>query len=315
MRQCIWNAVSKASSIGICGHVRPDGDCVGSCMAMYLYIKKLYPEKKVYVYFEQIPESFMYLNGIHEAITDYKDYNVDTFISLDCSDSERLGEARALFEKAATKINIDHHISNISFGDINHFEPESSSTCEVVFELFDEERIDKDIAMCLYTGMIHDTGVFSYSNTSKRTMEIGGKLIAKGIDHSKIINESFYESSLENNRILGRCLLDSKLLFDNKLIYFVITKDIFDEYKATPADTEGVVSKLLLTKGAEVSLLVYQLDENEYKASLRSKSYVDVSKIALKYGGGGHIKASGCTLTGDLDKKFAMLLDDIKNAL
>ena len=315
MKQMIWNKVSEAEIIGISGHIRPDGDCIGSCMAMYQYIKKYYPDKKVYVYLESVPDVFVYINGIDEVITDYEDKNADLFISLDCSDIERLGGAKDLFIKTKNTINIDHHVSNMSFADINHFVPESSSACEVLYELLDENKVDYDIATSLYTGIIHDTGVLKYSNTSKRTLQIAGELIDKNIDFTSIIDESFYEKTYTQNLILGRCLLESRLICGGKGVVSIATADIMKEYGATKADLDGIVNAILLTKGVEIAVFIYELEENVYKVSLRAAKYADVNAIAGLFGGGGHVKAAGCTINGNFEEGIEKLLVEVEKAL
>lgn len=312
IKSTIWKTVEKAEVIAICGHVRPDGDCVGSCMALYLYIKKLYPEKKVYLYMENIPEVFGYICDGHNIITDYSDTKPDLFISLDCSDSERLGDAIIMFNNALHTINIDHHISNISFAEINYFDADSSSTCEVLYELMNVDMIDTEIATALYTGIIHDSGVFQYSNTSKRTMEIGGCLIEKGVKHDIIIDESFYEKSYRQNLLMARCILESKLYLDNTCIVSVATKEIMDEYDAKTADLDGIVNQLRITKGTDCAVFMHEINNNEFKVSLRANNDMDVSQVALMYGGGGHVKAAGCTMQGTQSEIISRLLESIE---
>lgn len=312
IKDIVWTTVSKAKKIAICGHVRPDGDCVGSCMALYLYIRKVYPEKEVYVYMENIPEVFGYICDAYDVITDYIDSNPDVFISLDCSDSERLGNALCMFNKTPDTINIDHHISNLSFAKINHFVPDSSSTCEVLYELLDDKYIDTEIATALYTGIIHDSGIFQYSNTSKRTMEIGGRLIDKGVKHDIIIDESFYKKSYTQNLLMARCVLDSKLYLDDTCIVSVATKQIMDEYGADSSDLEGIVNQLRITRGTDCAVFIYEVNDNEYKVSLRANNDMDVSQVALMYGGGGHIKAAGCTMTGTSKEIISKLINSIE---
>ncbi len=311
MKNKIWEMVNDAKIIAIGGHIRPDGDCVGSCVSMYQYIKKICPDKQVYVYFDEVQEIFDYLIKKAECIFDYRDVSADLFMTVDASDMKRLGDAGIYIEKAEHVINIDHHISNTLFGDINVVYPESSSTCEVLYELFNEELIDKDIAESLFTGIIHDTGVFQYSNVSKRTMEIGGILKEKGIDSDRIIDETFYEKTYKQNLLLGRCLLSSKLYLDGKCIVSIATKETFDEFDAVFSDTEGIVNQLRITKGIKVAAFIYELCEDEYKVSLRANQNVDVSKVCAVFGGGGHVKAAGCTLYGDIDTQLERLLEQI----
>lgn len=315
MCESIWNSVRNSRIIGISGHIRPDGDCIGAAMSMYLYIKKMYADKEVYVYFESIPERFRYIKDIDEAVTDYEDKHADLFISVDCSDPERLGGARRLFDKADVTINIDHHISNLSFADVNHFAADSSSTCEVLYELYDKNAVDYDIAVCLYTGISHDTGVFKYSNTSGRTMQITGELIEKGINFTEILEKTFFEKTYVQNLVLGRCLLESKRLLDGRIIITTATQEMMDEYGADKDDLDGIVNAILQTKGAEAAVFVYQLGDDEFKVSLRASGNADMSRIALMYGGGGHVKAAGCTIKGDVKAGLESLLRELESEL
>lgn len=315
MKNEIFRIIEMSDTIAVGGHVHVDGDCAGSCLAFYQYIKKLYPDKTVYVYSDKIPEVFDYIKGYEAAGAEVIKEPVDLFISLDCSSEDRLCDKDECFNSASYTINIDHHISNTEFAQINIVEPDASSTCEVVFKLFDEDMIDKDMAEALYTGIVHDTGVFAYSNTSRKTMEIAGFLIEKGIETDRIIDESFYEKTYKQNLILGRCLTESRLYLCGKCIVSVATKDILNEYGAEPEDLDGIVNQLRITKGVKAAVFIYQLKDNEYKASLRANGNVDVSKAALVFGGGGHVKAAGCTLYGNIKEEFNRLLKEIEKQI
>lgn len=311
----VYKCIEASDTIAIGGHVRPDGDCTGSCLAFYQYIRKVYPDKKVYVYSDKIPEIFNYIKGYEAASSEDLPESPDLFISLDCSSIDRLVDGGKRFSEAKYTVNIDHHISNTGFAQINMVESAASSTCEVIFGLFDEDVIDSDIATALYTGIIHDTGVFAYSNTSRRTMEIGGFLIEKGIDTDRIIDESFYEKTYKQNLLLGRCLLESRLILDGRCIISVATREIMDEYEATPEDFEGIVNQLRITKGVKVAIFIYQLSEDEYKVSMRANGSVDVSRAAVVFGGGGHVKAAGCSLRGNLKEELDKLIDEVKKQI
>lgn len=315
MKNSVWDIVENSDTIAIGGHVRPDGDCAGSCLAFYQYIKKVYPDKTVTLFSDKIPEVFNYIKGYEMA--DLKEIlkPLDLFISLDCSSPDRLYDKGEYFNLAKHTINIDHHISNTGFARLNFVEPKASSTCEVVFGLFDKSMIDLDIATALYTGIIHDTGVFAYSNTSGKTMEIAGFLLEKGVDAAKIIDESFYEKTYKQNLVLGRCILESRLILSDKCIISTATEDIMKEYDVTPADLEGIVSQLRLTKGVKAAIFIYQLNEGEYKVSLRANGNVDVSRAALEFGGGGHVKAAGCTLYGNLEEETEKIIAAVEKQI
>ena len=288
-----------AKSIVISGHIRPDGDCVGSCMAVYLYLKKIMPEADVRVCLEQPPEIFSCIKDFDKIDTEFQiDGEPDVFIALDC-EKTRLGEAEAVFDRAKKTINIDHHISNVKgCGEVNYVVPEASSASELVFDVLEEEEMDMEIAKAIYIGMIHDTGIFQYSNTSPKTLQIAAKLIGYGFDFPALIDETFYEKTYVQNQILGRALLESIVFMDGKCIVSYVDRKTMDFYHATSKDLDGVVSQLRLTKGVECAIFMYEIDTLQYKVSMRSCKYVDVSKVASQFGGGGHKRAAGCTMNG-----------------
>ena len=291
--------LEQADKIAIGGHVRPDGDCVGSCMGMYLYIKENFPDKHVDVYLEDIPESFKFLKDIdvlrHE-IDETEKY--DLFICQDCGDKERLGFSAPLFDSAAHTFCIDHHISNQEFAEKNYVIADASSTSELVYNLFDKEKISLNIAEALYLGIVHDTGVFQYSCASPSTFRAAADLLEKGVDATTLIQKTFYEKTYAQNQILGRALLESILFMDGKCIASYIKKRVMEFYGITPKDLEGIVSQMRNTEGVEVAVFMYEIEPNVYKVSLRATNDVDVSRVAQKFGGGGHKKAAGLTMSG-----------------
>ncbi len=305
--------IKKADTIAIGGHVRPDGDCVGSCMGLYSYIVEQFPEKNVTVYLEEIPASFAYLE-IPEAYEE-KTNVYDLFLSLDCGSSDRLGDVERIMNQAKRVVNIDHHISNTMFGDENHVEAKASSTSEVLCGLLEMEKISFFSAQAFYTGIIHDTGVFKHSNTSARTMAFAGQLMEKGIPYGTIIDESFYQKTYKQLQIMGRCLLESVRVMDGKCIFSVVSQHTMDFYEAKPSDLDGVIDELRTTEGVEVAILLTQKDTVEYKVSMRSNQIVDVSKIATFFGGGGHIRAAGCTVKGSAHDVINNLTEHIEKQL
>ncbi len=291
--------LKDANTIAIGGHIRPDGDCVGSCIGLYQYIKDNYKDKKADVYLEEFPESFRCLKAaeeIHHEIPDGVNY--DLFICLDCGDKERLGFSGHLFDTARRTYCIDHHISNAGFAQEDYIVPDASSTSELVYNLLEEEKVSLDTATALYLGIVHDTGVFQYSCAAPSTFRIAAKLLEKGVDGPKIIQDTFYEKTYAQNQILGRALLESILFMDKTCIASYITKKTMDFYGVGVKDLEGIVSQLRVTKGVEVAIFMYETDTNIYKVSLRSKDQIDVSRIAKYFGGGGHKRAAGLTMAG-----------------
>lgn len=284
---------------GIAGHIRPDGDCTGSCLALYQYLCMYYPEVSTDVYLEEIPNSFHMLTGADEIRHELpEDTGYDVFFALDCGDTKRLGFAGTLFEQAKKTVCIDHHVSNLAFSDVNQIVPDASSTSELIYDLLEKEKITKEIAEALYLGIVHDTGVFQYSCTKPSTMEAAAELLRKGIDGPKIIEKTFFEKTYAQNQVLGKALLESIRLMDGKIIFSYITKKSMNFFGVKAKDLEGIVSQLRVTSGVEVAIFLYELECGEFKVSLRSRESVDVSKVAQYFGGGGHVRAAGLTFRG-----------------
>ena len=290
--------LEQTGSVVILGHVRPDGDCLGSTLGLYHYIQTNYPAIRAAVYLEESSPKFGYLAGYDAILHETDEERYELCICLDCGDEERLGSFGVFLANASKSLCLDHHITNTRFCEVNLVSENASSTCEVLFEQLDEEKIDKAAAECLYTGLIHDTGVFKYSCTSARTMEIAGKLMAKGIDFGSSIDNSFYKKTYVQNQILGRALLESITFLDGKCIFSALRQSEMEFYGVNGKDMDGIIDQLRLTEGVEVAIFMYQTGPQEFKVSLRSQNAVDVSRIASYFGGGGHVRAAGCTMSG-----------------
>lgn len=296
----LWQKVKEAETIAISGHTNPDGDCVGACLSVCTYILDLFPEKQVDILLEPISEKFAFLKHA-DRISQEKHTKeaYDVYFSLDCSDTERLQDFREEFARAKCKICVDHHVTNQGFGDLRFIDPEASSTCEILYFLFEEKKISLECAQAIYLGLIHDTGVFKHSNTTRTVMEIAGILLEKGVRPDFMIDETFYKKTYIQNQILGRALMESILLMDGKIIFSVLKKKDLDLYGVSSEDLEGIIDQLRVTEGVECALFLYEKEEGRFKVSMRSNGTVDVSKVALSFGGGGHAKAAGCTVDGN----------------
>lgn len=312
----LLDEIRKASTIALGGHERPDGDCVGSSMGLYLYIKENFPEKEVSVYLEDIPFTFRFMKcseEIRHEATKGKEY--DLFVMLDCGEAERLGFAGCVYENAKKTFCVDHHVSNKGLADVNYIRHEASSTSELVFELLDCERISKSSAECLYTGIVHDTGVFRYSCTAPSTMRAAACLMEKGIDSTGIISKSFDEKTFVQNQMLGKALLKSTMVLGNRCIMSFITGEEMDAYQVQPKHLDGIVSQLKLTKGAEVAIFMYELSDGVYKVSMRASESVDVSLVAQYFEGGGHKRAAGFTKKGTVEEIMDALAPQLEKQM
>ena len=269
----------------IVGHVSPDGDAVGSTAALFLYVRRNYPWIDAELYLERPKESLMFLPGLSDVFFETPEESTrDLFVSCDVSSTDRFGVAGNLFPLAKKTFCIDHHVSNPLFADINVVDADASSCAEVLYGLMDPAKIDLDIATALYTGLVHDSGVFQYSNTRGKTWQ---------------------------SRILGKVLQESELYMDGKVIVGSVTLGDMSSFEVTKKDLDGIVSEMRLVQGVLAAVFIYETEPGVFKVSLRSNGDLDVSRAAGTFGGGGHIKAAGCTIQGTIPNVRRMLLDEL----
>lgn len=300
----------NARTVAVFGHVRPDGDCAGSTLALYNYISDNYPDMVVKVFLEKFPDSYKILRGADVVLPCYSDdafgdYGCDVAFLLDTPSFERVGaNGVACLNAAKVKCNVDHHISNpLNLCDKNVVEPEASSASEVLYFLLDKNKIGVETASCLYLGIVHDTGAFKFSCTGKRTMNVVGDLIDKGVDFAKIVNETYYTRTYKQTLITGYALQKSELGLDGKVIISFVTEDDMKNYDVAPVDLSNVIDTLREVSGTEVAVFLYPVN-GRYKISMRSNYYVDVNAIARNFGGGGHVRAAGADT--DYSPEFAI---------
>lgn len=299
MSNLLNEVLDGVNNVVLLGHLHPDGDCVGTCLGMYNYLSENYPQLTVDLYLDHPAGKFSYMKNFARIKTEMEPGKVyELCITLDSSDAQRLGIFLPYFQDAGATLCIDHHVTNKGFAGKNHVVPSASSCSEVLYTLLEDSKISRNTAECLYTGIVHDTGVFKYSNTSKRTMEIAGNLVDKGLNSAKIIDDSFYRKTYVQNQVLGRALLESFLFMDGRCIFTALKQKDLDFYGADSNDLDGIIDQLRITEGVECAVFIYEKEPHVYKVSMRSNDYVDVSKIASYFGGGGHVRAAGCTISG-----------------
>lgn len=314
------NAASRAERILVAGHVRPDGDCVGSVVAAGRYLRNAFPDKCIHGYLETMPERFAFLaegeeEGMFSQGRSLPKDAYDLCIVVDSSDPDRLGDAREAFDRAESTLVVDHHVSNPLYGKENVVEADASSTCEVLYGLMEPEYVDEGVAEALYIGIVTDSGGFRYPNTSRKTMEIAGELMEKGIPFHEDMDRCFYERTYTQTQLLGRTLLASMRLMEGKCIVAAITRRMMEFYGAKTEDIDGIIDQLRIIKGVEVAILLHETGHQEYKVSMRSNQVVDVSKVAVYFGGGGHVRAAGCTMRGSIHDVCNNLTEHIEMQL
>ncbi len=310
---CLEDFLEGVHTIAIAGHVNPDGDCIGSCLGAWLYLRDNYPQIQAQVYLQPVREVFGFIEGLDQVRSQYREeQDYDLLILLDISSQDRIGVAGACIKHARKTLCIDHHITNRGTYTWLFNDPKASSASEVLFRFLDPEKISKACAEALYTGFVHDTGVFQYPATSPDTLRAAAVLMEKGIAFSRIIDESFFQKTYGQNRMLGKVLMESKLVLEGKCVIGVANQQAMEEYGVEARDMDGIVAQLRNTAGVEVAIFLYETKEDTYKVSLRSKNYVDVSKIALAYGGGGHMRAAGCTMLGKAEEILRHLIKKVE---
>lgn len=309
----IIEAIERSESIAVAGHTSPDGDAVASCCAMAMALEK--KGKKVKVFLEEIPDKFSSIPYSEKAMSKMDSEPLDLFISLDCGDEERLGDFSEL-AKGIYTINIDHHASNTYFGRLNFVDADASSTSEIVYRLLDGWcGMDKKIAYAIYTGLIFDTGCFKHSCTSPFTMKIAGELMTYNIPFTEIQEKLFYSHTFVEAKILAEAVKNMRLECGGRLAVSRLSIEEMEKNGGSSKDADAVVSYIKNTDGVDAAVFFYEKKKGEIKASMRSNEAVNVSEIAVKFGGGGHVRASGCTLFGEFEEVMPKVVDELKKAL
>lgn len=282
----------------IAGHIRPDGDCVGSCMGLWLYLRDNFPQIAADVYLEEPRTVFGYIEGIQEIHGQDEGKDYDVMFLLDVSGEDRIGVVNESRKRAKKTICIDHHVTNPGIADENYILADISSTSEVLYGMLEPEKVSTACAEAIYTGIIHDSGVFQYSCTKPQTLRIAADLIEKGVRATQIIEKSFNQKTYVQNQIMGRTLMESIMLLDGRCIVGIVRIKEMRFYGVEPKDLDGIVSQLRNTTGVETAIFLYEIEPQVFKVSLRSTERVDVSAVAAFFGGGGHVRAAGCTMHG-----------------
>lgn len=289
--------IEKANNIILTAHINPDGDAVGAGLALLITLKNTYENKNIrMVLQDSIPYTtkFLAFSNEIEKYEDNYEYKTDLLIYLDSATKERTGIVWQKIQADKT-INIDHHISNPEYADINCVVRDSSSTSEIIFNFinFSKYNLSKEAADALYVGLVNDTGNFAHSNVKKSTLEMAATLIEIGVNNNEIITNFLNSNSYQSLKLLGEALKNFEFFPEKKLVYIFISNETMKKYDARKEDTEGIVEKILSYTEASVSLFLREEENGSIKGSMRSKHEKNVNEIAGLFGGGGHFKAAG----------------------
>jgi bifunctional oligoribonuclease and PAP phosphatase NrnA len=309
----IVQLIKAEQNILILPHIFPDGDTIGSSVALYLALEHM--GKTPFILLdEEIPNNLKFLPcpQINNPL-DYK-YVPDIVISIDCSDENRLGNRKRYLDEAMMSINIDHHVTNTYFAKNNLVDDQAAATGEIVFKLLKslQSPITKDIATCIYTAISTDTGSFKYDNTTSQTHETVAELLQCGIDLNGITTAIYQNKPVYKVKLLTEVLNTLEFHFGGKLAIMYVSMEMLKQNGAHIVDTEGLIEFARDTEGVEVGVLLKELSKNEIKVGFRAKYNVDVGMIAEQFGGGGHKKASGCTVYDTLDETKRIILNKIE---
>ena len=313
----IINIIKDSSEIGISFHSNPDGDALGSSLALLIGLREL--NKKAYIISKDlVPDIYTFLpfaNEVNNCTSDILQ-STDCVIALDCGNIDRLSANIGLENKQYTIINIDHHISNDYYGDYNYVDTTAAAVGEIIFQLLSPLGIalTKDIATCLYTSILTDTGSFKHSNTTLNTHNIAGNLINTGIDFSEIYRKVYENKRLERVRLYGKVIDNIELLHDGSICIMYITQKMIDSINGDMSDTSDIISIGTSIDSVEVAVLIKET-ESGTKVSLRSKNKVDVRKIAETFSGGGHVRASGLALSLGAKEAKDVIVEAIEKEL
>ena len=307
----IKEEIEKANDIVILTHECPDGDAVGSALAMYLTLRKM--NKQVDVIIPEYSNVFSFLPGSSEIKKEGKNEPYDLAISVDVTGIARLNGFAKYFENAKTKIQIDHHQVNDMFADYNFVNPASPACAQNLILIIEKlgVEIDKEIGTCLLTGIITDTGGFKYEGVSAETFEFTSWLLAKGVNVSDVYKRVL-QTKTKANFELRKIIMDRmEFINNNKITFTYMTLEDEKKVGAVSGDHEGLVEVGRDIEGVEVSIFLRQIDGG-YKASLRSNNYVNVSDVCIPFSGGGHIRAAGCNIYGTLEEAKQKIIAEVE---
>ena len=310
----IIEEINNAESIVILTHENPDGDAIGSSLALYNGLKQIGKDADLII--PEFPQTFEFLKNSKEVKKEGKTEKYDLAIALDCGDIKRLDGFANYFEDANVRISIDHHSANTMFADYNFVNPMAPACCQILVTVLEALgiEIDKEIGACLLTGIITDTGGFKYSGVTSETFEFAAELLNKGVNVSNIYKKVLQTLSKPSFELRRRAMNRLEFLEEGKIAFTYITLKDEEETMAGSNSHDGIVEMGRDIEGVEISIF-FREKEDGYKISLRSNEYVNVSDICLMFSGGGHIRAAGGSINLPFEQAKQKVIDECKKYL
>ncbi len=308
--------IKSAKNILIISHVNPDGDTIGSMLALYHSILLNYKKKADMLAVSKIPTVYAFLPEVSK-IKQLEDIDVsrvyDLVINVDVAAIDRICDGKILFDRAKKTVNIDHHKTNIGYADVNIINGEASSTGEVLFDIFKSLglKFDLQIAKCLYVAILTDTGAFRFDNTTPSTLRIVAELLGLGVKVVDTYKKVYETDSKCLVQFQGYCVSKAKFLNDDKIAYTTVYKKDMEKFGANDECMEGLTEKLRAIVTTEVAFVAKEIKSGYTKFSMRSKN-IDVAEICSVFQGGGHKYAAGCTIKAPVDAAVKKMLEEIK---
>ncbi len=307
--------VENSNLVYVVAHINPDGDAIGSTFAIYFALKQL--GKDVHVVMPSYSSAFEFLPGVETSVKSIDVDSYDLLIALDSSDHTRLAISEEEFEKAKKIIMLDHHIMSKPYGDFRYINDKKSSASEIAYMFIKSLNVkfDENISTLLYAGIMTDTGSFNYSNTSSETHRVVADLIdngAKSVEVCKKLNDTMKEAKL---KLIAKTIDNMEVYYDGKLRYSYVSYEDIEKLGLDDEESEGMTNYLRSVEGTEVAVYVRGKSDGTRKVSMRSAGNVDISKIAIGFGGGGHVRASGYTMYGDINEEKEKLIKVIGEML
>lgn len=312
----IIEGVERFSSFSILTHVSPDGDTLGAALAVYMLLKEMGKQAEV-ICDEPVPHIYGFLPHADKVVLPENAHGYECVVTCDCADMQRFKKAEHIFRAAKYTMVIDHHFTNKGYGDANLVEGKASATCEVIFDLIKHmgREIGPETAICLYTGIVTDTGNLTYINTTPECIRMVAELYENGLNITEINRNIYRTVPYSKTRLQGHALANMKLERGGTIGIATISVADMNEYGATNEDCEGLVDSVRDVESVRVAIFIREGRDGTYKVSLRSKECADVGRIANKYGGGGHAGAAGYTSKEPLSTTLANVIRDVTEEL
>jgi phosphoesterase RecJ-like protein len=304
----------------VVSHVQPDGDAASSTIAIGLILRKL-NKSYLMVNEDKIPIKFDYLSGYeliqHAAVMNLNTRRYRNIITVDCADFSRIGVIHSWFDDNPVILNIDHHPTNDKYGTISLIQVEAAATVEILFHLIEALGVewDRQLADCIYTGLLTDTGGFRYSNTSPKVMKIASRMLEFGVEGHKLAEHLLERIAYSHIFLLKRALSSLSFAANNRIGWMLVSQEDITESQANNEDLEGLVNYPRNIEGVEVGLLFKEAGHNTVKVSFRSAGAIDVATIAQRLGGGGHTRAAGCTLEMPMNQAVPFIVNEIEQEM